>query len=676
MTAAATLAEAGKPVGIGRHPPLVLATDLGEARGGLAVAAAVGVWVAAEAEPKGGSGVLLAEFGTQGGRGPTMLASPGARELEDGLREAGFERVAARGRLCWLGLAATEETLSELPQALGVAVQPAIVHMPARLWPQALEAGALRPRAGLLRADLPGDRALAALAVAELRERRLAARVAAQPLGRIASRRAIAGLEVGGAAARRVGRLARGLLGRAGTPTAERGQALILVMGAALAVLFAAAMLAVIGGALSATARAQRAVDLVALSGARSLRDDFPRLFVAPMLPGGAPNPRHLGRREYLARATEAAREAGTRNGIDPHTLRVEFPDAASFAPLRVRAVLAASIDPGALPGKQKGPPGGSRTALSRPIRIEARAEAQASAPPSGTALPTTASGGGYSGPLVYRQGKPMRPDVALAFDRLARAARGAGISLVINSAYRSDAEQARLFAEHPDPRWVAPPGRSLHRCGTELDLGPPSAYQWLAAHARRFGFVRRYSWEPWHFGYERGPAPCSAAADSAGLGRESADGGSAGSRGLPGFVPRRFRAHILRAAARSDVSAGLLAAQLMAESNFNPFAVSPAGAQGIAQFMPATARAYGLGDPFDAPAAIDAQAHLMSDLLRQFASVPLALAAYNAGPAPVAACGCVPDYPETQAYVARILGLLDGAGEAAAPALEVRLVS
>ncbi len=120
--------------------------------------------------------------------------------------------------------------------------------------------------------------------------------------------------------------------------------------------------------------------------------------------------------------------------------------------------------------------------------------------------MPTTASGGGYSGPLAYRQGKPMRPDVALAFDRLARAARRAGISLVINSAYRSDAEQARLFAQHPDPRWVAPPGRSLHRCATELDLGPSSAYAWLAAQARRFGFVRRYSWEPWHFGYERGP--------------------------------------------------------------------------------------------------------------------------------------------------------------------------
>ncbi len=88
-------------------------------------------------------------------------------------------------------------------------------------------------------------------------------------------------------------------------------------------------------------------------------------------------------------------------------------------------------------------------------------------------------------------------------------------------------------------------------------------------------------------------------------------------------------------------MSAQLLAAQLYAESNFNPFAVSPAGAQGIAQFMPGTAKAMGLHDPFDAAASIDAQAHLMRDLLRQFGSVPLALAAYNAGPAAVAACGC-----------------------------------
>jgi hypothetical protein len=65
-----------------------------------------------------------------------------------------------------------------------------------------------------------------------------------------------------------------------------------------------------------------------------------------------------------------------------------------------------------------------------------------------------------------------------------------------------------------------------------------------------------------------------------------------------------------------------------------------------------------------------------MSDLLGQFGSLPLALAAYNAGPGAVAAGGCVPSIPETQAYVARILGLLDGTGELAVPELEVRLVS
>src|SRR5204862_1852900 len=156
------------------------------------------------------------------------------------------------------------------------------------------------------------------------------------------------------------------------------------------------------------------------------------------------------------------------------------------------------------------------------------------------------ATGGGYSGPLAYRQGKGMRPDVAAAFDRMAAAARRDGISLVINSAYRSDAEQARLFAADPDPRWVAPPGESLHRCATELDLGPPSAYSWLYANARRFGFLKRYAWEPWHFGYTRGPAPCSAAGNSIAA---SGKGEHQTSSGIPAFVPARFRAAIERAA-------------------------------------------------------------------------------------------------------------------------------
>jgi hypothetical protein len=265
-----------------------------------------------------------------------------------------------------------------------------------------------------------------------------------------------------------------------------------------------------------------------------------------------------------------------------------------------------------------------------------------------------------------------MRPDVALAFDRMASAAAASGIRLIVTSGFRSNAEQAVLFARNPNPRWVAPPGKSLHRLGTELDLGPPGAYGWLAGNATRFGFLKRYSWEPWHFGYTRGPPPCSEAANSIGGG---GDGEGAATGGVPSFVPSRFREPILRSAARWNVSAALLAAQLLVESNFDPNAVSPAGAQGIAQFMPGTAASYGLKDPFDPEQAIDAQAHLMSDLLRQFHSIPLALAAYNAGPGAVAACDCVPPYPETQAYVARILGLLDGAGALVAPELEVRLV-
>jgi DNA-binding CsgD family transcriptional regulator len=79
---------------------------------------------------------------------------------------------------------------------------------------------------------------------------------------------------------------------------------------------------------------------------------------------------------------------------------------------------------------------------------------------------------------------------------------------------------------------------------------------------------------------------------------------------------------------------------------------------------MPGTARGMCLADPCDPDQAIDAQAHLMRDLLRRLGAVPLALAAYNAGPAPVAACGCGPPFSETRGYVARILELMNGAGE------------
>lgn len=435
----------------------------------------------------------------------------------------------------------------------------------------------------------------------------------------------------------------------------QRGQALLLALGGALAILAGALLLVAIAGAVTGKGRVQRAADLAAISAARSMRDDLPRLLSPAAQPDGTPNPAHLEKSAYLLRARGAAVLAARDNGVAPARLRVAFPDRASFAPVRVRAEVTASLD-----------------VRGRP-RVEAVAVAEAAAPATAGRMPAAASGGGYSGPLVYRQGEGMRPDVAAAFDRLAAAAARAGIALVVNSAFRSDAEQAALFAAHSDPKWVAPPGHSLHRCATELDLGPPSAYGWLAANAGRFAFIRRYSWEPWHYGYAAGPPPCSAAGNAVGGG---GDGALAGAGGLPSFVPHRFQAPLLRAAARWNVSAALLAAQLMAESNFNPFAVSPAGAQGIAQFIPSTAAAYGLRDPFDPEDAIDAQAHLMSDLTRRFGSPRLALAAYNAGAAPVEACHCVPSIPETTAYVSRILALLGGVGALAVPAFEVRLVA
>jgi hypothetical protein len=262
----------------------------------------------------------------------------------------------------------------------------------------------------------------------------------------------------------------------------------------------------------------------------------------------------------------------------------------------------------------------------------------------------------------------------------MAAAARADGLSLLVVSGFRSDAEQAALFAAHPDPKWVAPPGHSLHRCATELDLGPESAYSWLATNASRFGFLQRYSWEAWHYGYVAGPAPSSSAGEAGGLGAAvpgvGVGDGALSGQSLPSFVPTEFRDPILRSAARWNVSPALMAGQLMAESGFDPNAGSPAGAQGIAQFMPGTAASYGLTDPYDPVAAIDAEAHLMSDLINQFGSPELALAAYNAGPAPVEACHCIPPYPETQAYVTRIIALLGGAGVLLVPNFEVRLVA
>jgi hypothetical protein len=646
----------------------ILATGT-DRRLSLALAAAVAV----EAADMTGAATLLVEAGERAQRrGATLLAAPGARRVEDSLGSAGH-RASARGQLCHLALAELGDDLGELAEAVEASgAELAVVHLPGSLWVPALDQPRLASIGACLLVSLPDERSLAALAIDELGRRGLPGRVVTRAPSPLGARRALAGGRTGGRLSSVAGRAARRLLdlgaSRAkGSRPGQRGQALPALLGAGLILILAALALAAIGGAATGKGRVQRAADLAALSAARSMRDDVSRLLAPASLPDGRPNPRDLSRGEYLSRARLAALDAARRNGVDPARLRISFPDDASTPPLQARVTVVAQIDPERLPG-------GDRLDDRRPIRVAASAVAEASAPSSSwTGMPPVAEGGGYSGPLVYRDGEGMRPDVAVAYDRMAAAARRAALDLVVVSGFRSDAEQAELFARHPDPRWVAPPGHSLHRCATELDLGPSSAYGWLLANAPRYGFLHRYSWEPWHFGYIAGPPPCSEAGDTISPGGEGES--LAGGSDLPAFVPEQYRAPLLHSGSRWNVSPGLLAAQLMTESGFNPRAVSPAGALGIAQFMAATARSYGLSDPFDPIAAIDAQAHLMSDLLQRFHSVPLALAAYNAGAGAVAACGCVPPYPETRAYVARILALADGAGVLLSPPLEVRLV-
>ncbi|MEO5628483.1 MAG: lytic transglycosylase domain-containing protein [Thermomonas sp.] len=114
----------------------------------------------------------------------------------------------------------------------------------------------------------------------------------------------------------------------------------------------------------------------------------------------------------------------------------------------------------------------------------------------------------------------------------------------------------------------------------------------------------------------------------------------------------REFR----KAARARKLDEALLRAVAHAESGFDANAVSPKGAQGVMQLMPAVQREYGVSDPFSPKQSIDAGAWLLRDLLRRYkGDVELALAAYNAGVGTVKAYGGTPPYAETREYVAKV---------------------
>ena len=121
-----------------------------------------------------------------------------------------------------------------------------------------------------------------------------------------------------------------------------------------------------------------------------------------------------------------------------------------------------------------------------------------------------------------------------------------------------------------------------------------------------------------------------------------------------------RFAKFIERAAVSNALDPQLLHAIIRVESGYNPNARSPKGAQGLMQLMPETGRRYGVRDPYDPKENIEGGARYLKDLLALFENnLELALAGYNAGEGAVLVAGNrIPRYPETLAYVPRVLGL------------------
>ena len=149
-----------------------------------------------------------------------------------------------------------------------------------------------------------------------------------------------------------------------------------------------------------------------------------------------------------------------------------------------------------------------------------------------------------------------------------------------------------------------------------------------------------------------------------------------------PGFALRPssnhdFDSHIQEAAATHGISEDLIRAIIQVESQFDRLAISTAGARGLMQLMPATARSMGVTDSFDARQNVFGGARYLKQLLGRYSGdVSLTAAAYNAGEGAVARYNGIPPYRETQGYVRKVNAILGGASATVASEIPAMFIA
>lgn len=138
--------------------------------------------------------------------------------------------------------------------------------------------------------------------------------------------------------------------------------------------------------------------------------------------------------------------------------------------------------------------------------------------------------------------------------------------------------------------------------------------------------------------------------------------------RDFSNYLPK-YRDEIERASSKYGVEPALIRAVILAESDFDPYAISYAGALGLMQLIPETAERMGVDDPFNPMQNIDGGTRYLGKLRKMFDDIKLSVAAYHAGEKRVAQHGGIPPIPETRQYVHRVLEYYDKFRRLSSPA-------